>query len=42
MSRQILGGGVQFRVLMNPLLKIKYSYTYGDYKSRAVDLAPTR
>ena len=25
---------------MNPLLKIKYSFTYGDYKYRAVDLAP--
>ena len=39
-ARQILGGGVQFRVLMNPLLKIKYSYAYGDYNRRAADLAP--
>lgn len=38
--RQILGGGVQFRVLMNPLLKIKYFYAYGDYNRRAADLAP--
>jgi tetratricopeptide (TPR) repeat protein len=39
-ARQILGGGVQFRALMNPLLKIKYSYAYGDYNRRAADLAP--
>jgi tetratricopeptide (TPR) repeat protein len=39
-ARQILGGGVQFRVLMNPLFKIKYFYAHGDYKHRAEDLAP--
>jgi tetratricopeptide (TPR) repeat protein len=39
-ARQILGGGAQFRVLMNPLLKINYSYVYGDYNRRAADLAP--
>jgi Tetratricopeptide repeat len=39
-ARQILGGGVQFRVLMNPLLRIKYFYAYGDYNRRAADLAP--
>jgi tetratricopeptide (TPR) repeat protein len=38
--RQILGGGVQFRMLMNPLLKIKYFFAYGDYNRRAKDLAP--
>jgi tetratricopeptide (TPR) repeat protein len=39
-ARQIVGGGVQYRVLMDPMLKIKYFYAYGDYKRRAVDLAP--
>lgn len=39
-ARQIVGGGVQYRVLMNPLLKIKYFYAYGDYNRRAEDLAP--
>jgi len=38
--RQILTTGVQFRVLMNPLFKIKYFFVYGDYRYRAVDLAP--
>jgi tetratricopeptide (TPR) repeat protein len=37
--RHILGSGLQFRVLMNPLFKIKYSFAYGDYKYLALALA---
>ncbi len=37
--RQIMGGMVQYRVLWDPLLKIKYSLYYGDYQNRAIDLA---
>jgi Tfp pilus assembly protein PilF len=39
-QRSILGAGVQFRVMMAPLLKIKYFFAYGDYSRRAQDLAP--
>ncbi len=39
-QRTVLGAGVQFRVLRDPLLKIKYLFAYGDYNHRAVDLAP--
>lgn len=39
-QRSILGPGIQFRVLMNPLLKIKYFFAYGDYSRLAVDLGP--
>jgi len=41
-QRSILGPGVQFRVLMNPLLKIKYFFAYGDYSRLAADLGPPR
>ena len=37
--RQIMGGMVQYRVLWDPLLKIKYSLYYGDFRNRAIDLA---
>jgi tetratricopeptide (TPR) repeat protein len=37
--RTILGGMVQFRVLQDPLVKIKYSLYYGDFQNRAIDLA---
>jgi tetratricopeptide (TPR) repeat protein len=37
--RQIMGGMVQYRVLWDPLLKIKYSLYYGDFQNRALDLA---
>lgn len=37
--RTILGGVVQYRVLQDPLFKIKYSLYYGDFKNRALDLA---
>jgi Tfp pilus assembly protein PilF len=37
--RQIIGGMVQYRVLWDPLLKIKYSLYYGDFQHRAIDLA---
>jgi tetratricopeptide (TPR) repeat protein len=40
-QRSILGPGIQFRVLMDPLLKIKYLFAYGNYSQRAADLAPT-
>ena len=40
-QRSILGAGVQFRVMMTPLLKIKYFFAYGDYSRRAQDLAPS-
>jgi len=39
-QRSILGAGVQFRVMMTPLLKIKYFFAYGDYNRSAQDLAP--
>jgi hypothetical protein len=39
-QRSILGPGIQFRALMNPLLKIKYFFAYGNYSRRAADLAP--
>lgn len=39
-QRTILGAGVQFRLMMAPLLKIKYFFAYGDYSRRAQDLAP--
>ena len=39
-QRNILGAGVQYRVMMAPLLKIKYFFAYGDYRQRAQDLAP--
>jgi tetratricopeptide (TPR) repeat protein len=38
--RIIVGPGIQYRVLMNPLLKIKYFFGYGNYSQRAADLAP--
>ena len=41
-QRSILGPGIQFRVLMNPLLKIKYFFAYGDYNRLAADLGPPR
>jgi hypothetical protein len=34
--RQIMGGMVQYRVLWDPLLKIKYSLYYGDFQKRAL------
>jgi Tfp pilus assembly protein PilF len=37
--RQIMGGMLQYRVLWDPLLKIKYSLYYGDFQHRAIDLA---
>ncbi|MFZ5448192.1 MAG: tetratricopeptide repeat protein [Thermodesulfobacteriota bacterium] len=37
--RRIMGGMVQYRVLWDPLLKIKYSLYYGDFQNRAIDLA---
>jgi tetratricopeptide (TPR) repeat protein len=39
-QRLILAPGIQFRVLMNPLFKIKYSFTYGNYNRQVRDLAP--
>ena len=38
-NRHILGAGIQYRLLMESLFKIKYSFTYGDYKYRAATLA---
>jgi hypothetical protein len=38
-QRTILGAGVQFRVLMTPLLKVKYFFAYGDYSRLAQELA---
>jgi Tfp pilus assembly protein PilF len=38
--RRIMGGMAQYRVLWDPLLKIKYAFYYGDYQKRALDLAP--
>jgi tetratricopeptide (TPR) repeat protein len=40
-KRSILGPGIQFRALMDPLLKFKYLFAYGNYSQRAADLAPT-
>ena len=40
-QRSVLGAGVEFRVMMNPLLKTKYFFAYGDYSRRAQDLAPS-
>jgi hypothetical protein len=39
-QRSIIGPGIQFRVLMDPLFKIKYFFVYGDYNRRAADLEP--
>jgi len=39
-QRIILGPAIQFRVLMNPLFKIKYFFAYGNYSQQAADLAP--
>gem|GEM_PF-3563172 len=39
-QRIILAPGIQFRVLMNPLFKIKYFFAYGDYSRQVRDLAP--
>ncbi len=39
-QRSLVGPGIQYRVLMNPLLKIKYFFAYGNYSQRAADLAP--
>jgi tetratricopeptide (TPR) repeat protein len=39
-QRIILSPGIQFRVLMNPLFKIKYSFTYGNYNRQVRDLTP--
>jgi tetratricopeptide (TPR) repeat protein len=39
-TRSILGPGIQYRVLMDPLLKIKYLFAYGNYSRHAADLAP--
>jgi hypothetical protein len=39
-QRSIVGPGIQYRVLMHPLLKVKYLFAYGNYSQRAADLAP--
>jgi tetratricopeptide (TPR) repeat protein len=39
--RQIMGGMVQYRILWDPLVKIKYSLYYGNFQNRAIDLAPS-
>jgi tetratricopeptide (TPR) repeat protein len=38
-QRIILQPTIQFRVLQDPLLKIKYSFAYGNYSHSAADLA---
>jgi tetratricopeptide (TPR) repeat protein len=38
--RQIYGGNLQYRLLAEPLLKLKYSFYYGHYLYPARDLAP--
>lgn len=38
--RQIYGGNLQYRILTEPLLKLKYSFNYGHYLYPARDLAP--
>lgn len=38
-NRYILGASIQYRLFMEPLFKIKYAFTYGDYKYRAATLA---
>lgn len=38
--RQIWSPSLQYRILPDPLLKFKYSFSYGDYLYPATDLAP--
>jgi tetratricopeptide (TPR) repeat protein len=38
--RRILGAGLQYRVLREPLIKAKYLFVYIDYRRRAAELTP--